>query len=131
MQLSKLLVIGAAAATIVLVMAAPSHAQQWSPQNTKPPPVANPRPVAPTVRDHRTTATPTVRDHRKTEATVRDHRQDTRKRGNSDGAVERGAKVVAGAATAPVRGAVNAGSKVVGGAKKGLKTAVDVLNPFD
>jgi hypothetical protein len=146
MRLSKFLVIGAAVASLALVMAAPSDAQQWSPSGSKPPPVAKPRPVAPTVRDHRTTSTPTVRDHRKTEATVRDHRRGettvtvrdhrdgantSRRRGDDRGKSKSTLSKAADVAGAPARAAVNAGSRVVGGAKKGLKTVGDVLNPFD
>jgi len=65
MRLSKYLALGAATAGLILIVAAPSHAQQGKTiQNQRQfavekKPVAQPRPVASTVRDHRKSATST------------------------------------------------------------------------
>lgn len=123
----KFLALGAAAAGITLMVTATAT----TPANAQ----AN-------VRDHRTTNRPVVRDHRTgSQPVVRDHRKTTQTNTKSSGVVsatgsgiKKGAKTVAGVATAPVRGAVNAGSRVVGGAKKvggAIKSVGKKLNPFD
>jgi hypothetical protein len=74
MRLSKFLAVGAATASLILIVAAPSHAQQRKTlqnqrQHTTVKPVAvnpaavksNVRSVAPTVRDHRKAANPAVK----------------------------------------------------------------------
>jgi len=69
MRLSKFLAMGTATASLILIVAAPSHAQksktiQNQRQQTTVKPVAvKPyvRPVAPTVRDHRNAANPAVK----------------------------------------------------------------------
>jgi len=152
MRLSKFFACAAATAGLILILPAPSDAQQ----------------AGPSARDHRTTSQPAaiVRDHRKSSpgivsATGSGVKQGVKKEagaavtpvrnvvntaskagsGAKDIATGRpikGAKKLAGVgaelAIAPVRTAVNAGSKVVGGAKKVRKAAKSVakkLNPFD
>ena len=115
MRLSKFLAVGIATAGLILIMAAPSDAQQPSTtQKLKSPALMNVKPAikqgGPTVRDHRTTSQPA--------ANVRDHRKSSQGIVSATGSgIKKGAKKVAGEAIAPVRGVVNTSAKAGSGVK--------------
>lgn len=94
MRLSKFPALATAAAGLLLILPAPSDAQQ----------------ARPTVRDHRTTSQPA--------ANVRDHRKSSPGIVSATGSgAKQAAKKHTGEAIAPVRGVVNTSAKAGSGAR--------------
>ena len=133
MRLSKVLAMGTATASLILIVAAPSHAQksktiQNQRQQTTVKPVAMKpyvRPVAPTVRDHRKAANPAVKpsgEKRKSSTCVQSL--------VGGPSVCSGGKVLAGPIKPPQTIFRETQSKIkkVG---KAAKSVAKKLNPFD